>query len=324
MRVAALQFFATPFDLTRNLDTAERQVRQAAALGARLIVLPAFFNTGYVYTSRLPATAETETGPTTRWLIRLSTELNVLIGGACLRQVGAYVFNTFVLVEPAGQVHTYAQRYPGLWERCYFSVGRGPVVVTTALGRVGLLIGWDAAQRAMVEAYRGRVDILLMSSALPRFHRAVLNFPLGKKVYLAQLTPSLLRHREAIDDWYVGGVISSAVLIGAPLVHATLAGRFVTELPRPRLSFGLMALSQPRYWPLIQSAKSASLRASFSGASAIVTAQGEIVARVQAEAGDALADIAPGSRSDVPALPPEAELWPHRPIQWRILDRMLK
>lgn len=42
MRVAAVQFFATLFDLTRNLQTAERLLRQAAAQGARLIVLPEF------------------------------------------------------------------------------------------------------------------------------------------------------------------------------------------------------------------------------------------------------------------------------------------
>ncbi len=40
MRTAAVQFFATPFDLTRNLQTAERLIRSAAAQGARLIVLP--------------------------------------------------------------------------------------------------------------------------------------------------------------------------------------------------------------------------------------------------------------------------------------------
>lgn len=324
MRVAALQFFATPFDLARNLGTAERLAHQAAAQGARLMVLPACFNTGYVYTPHLPAAAETDAGPTTRWLTRLSAELNVLIGGAWLQRAGAQIFNTFVLAEPNGQVHAYQHQYPFLWEHHYLTAGHAPLIVNTALGRVGMLIGWDAAHREVIEAYRGQVDVMLMASALPRFHRAVLNFPLGKKVYLAQLIPSLLRQREAIDDWYVGGVTASAALMGAPLIQAVMAGRLVTELPWPRLSLGLMALSQPRYWPLIGAARSASLRATFSGASAIITARGETLARVEAEEGYALAEIAPGPLPDPPALPQAAELWPHLPWQWRLLNWVLK
>jgi hypothetical protein len=167
------------------------------------------------------------------------------------------------------------------------------------------------------------VDVTLMASAFPRFHRAVLNFPLGRKVYLAQLTPGLLRHREVIDDWYVGGVAECAALIGAPLVHAALSGRFVAELPRPRLSFWLMALSQPRYWPLALRAESATLRATFSGASAVVDSRGQTLARVKGEEGIACADITPGPPRDQPPLPDASLLWPHVPRQWRLLDRLL-
>lgn len=324
MRVAALQFFATPFDLARNLDTAERLARQAAAQGARLLVLPACFNTGYVYTPRLLAAAEGDDGPTTHWLLRLSAELGVVIGGGLLQRVGVRVFNTLVLAEPTGQVHAYRQQRPFLWEHRYLASGHEPLIVTTTLGRVGLLMSWDAAHREVIETYRGRVDVLLMSATLPRFHRAVLNFPLGKKVYLAQLMPGLLRRREAIDAWYVSGGAACTAQVGAPLVQAALAGRLVTELPWPRLSLGLMALSQPRYWPFLGSAKSASLRATFSGASAIVTARGETLASVEAEEGYALAEITPGAPPNPPARPTPAELWPHLPYQWRLLNRVLR
>jgi len=70
LRAAALQFFAAPFDLTRNLDTVERLTRQAVAQGAQIVVLPELFNTGYVYTPRLFAFAETEDGLTMRRLHR--------------------------------------------------------------------------------------------------------------------------------------------------------------------------------------------------------------------------------------------------------------
>lgn len=320
MRVAALQFFPTPFALAHNLDTAEQLVRQAAAQGARLLVLPAFFNTGYVYAPRWRAAAEAPAGPTTHWLQRLSTELDALIGGTWLMQIGAKIFNAFGLASPDGTLHTYHQQQPFLWEHCYFSSGREPWVAETPLGRIGLLANWDVAHPKLLEAYQSRVDVLLMSSALPRLHRAVLNFPLGQKVYLAQLTPSLVSYREALDDWYARGLAAVAAHIGAPVAHAAAAGRFVTELPRPQLSIGLLALTQPRYWSFIRAAHTASLRATFSGASAIVSAQGEVLAQVETETGLALADLAPGPPTRRPASPPAPPL----PFQWHLLNRVLK
>ena len=43
-RLAAIQLFATPFTLERNLQTAERLIRAAAAQGAQVVVLPEPFN----------------------------------------------------------------------------------------------------------------------------------------------------------------------------------------------------------------------------------------------------------------------------------------
>jgi predicted amidohydrolase len=192
-----------------------------------------------------------------------------------------------------------------------------------------MLIGWDIARPSVLNAYRGQVEVMLMSSALPRFHRAVLNFPLGRKVYLAQLMAGLLHQREALDEGYTDSVAAGARQVGAPVIHAALAGRLVTELPAPRLSFGLMALGQPRYWSLIRQAPRASLRASFSGTSAIVNARGETLARVEAEEGLALAEVEPGPISEESprpeGSPPErSRRWPYRPLQWRLLERFLK
>ena len=220
MRVAALQFFATPFDLTRNLETVERLVRAAVARGAHLVVLPELFNTGYVYTPRLFAFAETEDGLTLRHLARLSAELKVHIAGPLLLREGAHVHNVFALVAPDGKIHKYRKRHPFMWERCYFEAGHTPLIVDTELGRIGLMTCWDIAYRDVSEAYRGRVDMLLIASAPPRLHRAVLNFPLGKRVYLAELMPVLLRDREAIDRWYLEDVAARAAWLGAPSTDA--------------------------------------------------------------------------------------------------------
>ena len=306
MRAAALQFFATPFDLNRNLQTADRLIRQAASQGAQVAVLPELFNTGYVYNKRLPLAAEgadMQSAPTLHWLTALSTELNIIIGGTLLLREKktsevsktSEVYNTFALVEPGGKIHRYRKQRPFLWEHCYFEAGRGPLIVETALGRIGLMVCWDIAHERVWEQYRGKVDMMLIASSPPRFHRAVLNFPLGKRVYVAEMMPTLLRQRETIDRWYFEDVASRAAWLGSPVVHAVMAGRFVTEIPFPRLSFWLGAITQPKLWPLAGQAHLATLRATFYGTSAIFDAQGQTLARVEGEEGIAIAEVAPAS-----------------------------
>ena len=326
MRVAALQFFATPFDLTRNLETAGRLARAAAEQGAQIIVLPELFNTGYVYTPRLFAFAETEDGLTLRNLRRWSAELNVHVAGPLLLREGAHIFNAFALVGPDGTIHKYRKRNPFLWERCYFEAGREPLVVETSLGRIGLMTCWDIARRDISEAYRGKVDALLIASAPPRFHRAVLNFPLGKKVYLAQLLPALLRDRDVIDDWYLNEVAALADWLAVPIVHAVMAGRFVAEVPFPRLSFLAAAITRPRLWPLAASAHLASLRATFYGTSAIFSARGETLARVESLEGIAIADISLDGASDPAFSSPRLSGYflPKVPMQLQVMEWLMR
>ncbi len=292
MRLAALQLFATPFDRDRNLATAAGLARAAAAQGAQLLLLPELFNTGYVYTPRLSEAAEDEAGPTAAWMREQSAALGVLVAGSLLLLQAGQVYNVLAVAAPGGGWHVYRKRYPFLWERCYFEPGVEPVVAETALGRLGLLVCWDAVQPAAWAAYAGRVDVMLVASAPPRFHRAVLNFPAGQKVYLAQMMPALLRERDALDGIYSAHVAACAAALGAPVAHAVMAGRFVTQLPLPRFSLLAAAWRRPRYWPLARWARLASLRATFYGGSAIYDGSGAIAAGVSGEEGRAVADVA--------------------------------
>lgn len=291
LRAAAVQFFATPFALERNLETAGRLVRDAAAGGAEVVVLPAHFNIGLVYSPRLRAAAEAEAGPTTRWLTDLARALDVLIGGAILIRYGARLFNTFLLAEPGGAVYRYRQQHAWLWEHCFFEAGREPGLAATRLGRIGLLVGWDVAHPSAWEALRGQADLVLVSSAPPRLHRAVLNFPEARKVYAAELLPELLAARADIDDWYLGGLGGGAAYAGVPVISAVMAGRFVTALPFARLCFGLAALGRPRYAGWVRKADQATLRATFYGTSAVFGPDGRQLAGVTAEEGWAAAEV---------------------------------
>jgi len=308
-----------------NLATAERLVRQAAATGAQLIVLPELFNTGYAYSPRLTAAAELLDGPTVSRLQALSTELNVHLAGTLLLREGREVVNAFVLVPPAptglgqaGPVQPYAKRHPFLWEACYFTPGRQPLIVETALGRLGLLICWDLVHPAAWAAYVGQVDAVLIASTPARFHRAILNFPGARKVYLAELMPTLLRNRRQLDELYAGYVGACAAALGVPVVHAVMAGRFVAQLPYPRLSFLAAAAFRPAYWSWVRTAHQASLRATFYGTTAIYDAAGQPVASVVSDEGLAVADLALGQAHAPRPLPPA-------PVPWelRLFERLL-
>jgi predicted amidohydrolase len=320
MRLAAIQFFATPFDRDRNLATAARLVGEAAGQGAQCLVLPELFSSGYVYSPRLTHAAEDERGPTMSWLRERSQALGVYLAGSLLLRQSDRVYNVFALAAPDGRLHTYRKRHPFLWERCFFEPGSEPVIAETALGRLGLLVCWDVAQPAAWAAYAGRVDAVLVASAPPRFHRAVLNFPAAQKAYLAQLMPALLRDREALDGLYSTHVSACAAALGVPVAQAVMAGRFVTQLPFPRLSLLSAAWRSPRYWPLARVAHLATLRATFYGGSAIYDARGSALAQVQGEEGLALAEVAPeAADGHAEAAPP-----PHLPGELRLFERLLR
>jgi predicted amidohydrolase len=320
MRAAAVQLFSTPFDRDRNLATAARLARAAAAQGAQLIVLPELFNTGYVYSPRLTQVAEDEAGPTVTWMREQSAALGVHLAGSLLLRQAGRVHNAFVLVAPDSGPRLYFKRHPFLWERCYFEPGSQPVIAETSLGRLGMLVCWDVAQPAAWAGYAGRVDAVLVASTPARFHRAVLNFPGAQKVYLAQLMPALLRDREALDGLYSAHLAACAAALGVPVVHAVMAGRFVTQVPFPRFSLLSAAWCRPRYWPLARQAPLASLRATFYGGSAIYDARGATLAQAPGEEGAAFAEVEIGASSGQPGSVPR----PRLPAELNLFERLLR
>jgi predicted amidohydrolase len=320
MRLACLQYFATPLNRERNLTTATRLAREAGARGAQLMVLPELFNTGYAYSPRLTQAAEEEAGPTVTWMRELSAALGAHLAGSLLLRQAGHIYNAFALAAPNGRLTTYHKRHPFLWERCYFEPGSEPVIAETALGRLGMLVCWDVAQPAAWSSYQGRVDAVLVASTPARFHRAVLNFPGGQKAYLAQLMPALLRDRDALDGLYSVHIAACAAALRVPVAHCVMAGRFVSQLPFPRFSLLSAAWRRPRYWPLARQAHLASLRATFYGNSAIYDERGVTLAGVKGEEGIAMADVEIGAGAGRSGPVPR----PRIPAELRVFERLLR
>ncbi|MFB6130186.1 MAG: carbon-nitrogen family hydrolase [Salinigranum sp.] len=173
MHIALAQFDAGP-DVAENVDTAERYVREAAAEGADLVVLPEIWNVGYFAFDEYEAGAETLDGPTVSRLGSLAADLGIHVhGGSIVERDGEDLYNTSLLFGPDGtlldtyrKVHLFGYESE---ESRILTPGERVVTVETSLGTVGLTTCYDLR---FPELYRALVDqgaeLLLVSSAWPR------------------------------------------------------------------------------------------------------------------------------------------------------------
>ena len=174
---AAVQM-ASGEDRERNLETAERLVREAAERGARLVALPELFNC-LGRKEQVIRAAEPVPGPTSRRMGDLARRLRItlLAGSLCERAEGRNrVFNTSLLFDESGtllaryrKIHLFDVNLPGrvsYQESSWMAPGRDVVSADTGLGRLGLSICYDLR---FPELYRRLVRqgcrILLVPSA---------------------------------------------------------------------------------------------------------------------------------------------------------------
>jgi deaminated glutathione amidase len=149
MRAAAIQMNSTG-DRARNRSTADRLVRDAAAAGATLVVLPEKWNL-LSTPEQLAAGAEPLDGPSIAWARAIARELSIdLVAGSIVeRRAGAAKHaNTSVHVGPDGElrgvyrkVHLFDVEVAGVVYRESDGEDPGEELVTTTLAgpdRVGL------------------------------------------------------------------------------------------------------------------------------------------------------------------------------------------
>jgi deaminated glutathione amidase len=153
VRAAAIQMNSTG-DKQRNLATADRLVRAAAADGATLVVLPEKFNSIGTH-DVLVAGAETLDGPTLAWARALACELEIdlVAGSIAERRPGREkLANTSVHVGPDGadraayrKIHMFDVTVAGREYRESESEEAGDEIVVSDAGGVslGLTVCYD-------------------------------------------------------------------------------------------------------------------------------------------------------------------------------------
>jgi len=164
-------------DRQANLEASAAGVRDAAAQGARLVLLQELHTGPYFCqheSTELFDLAEPIPGPSTEFLGALARELRIVLVGSLFekRAPGLY-HNTAVVLEQDGSL---AGRYrkmhipddPGYYEKFYFTPGDlGFTPIPTSLGRLGVLVCWDQwyPEAARLMALAG-ADLLFYPTAI--------------------------------------------------------------------------------------------------------------------------------------------------------------
>ncbi|MBK8992710.1 MAG: carbon-nitrogen hydrolase [Gammaproteobacteria bacterium] len=160
-----------------NLATSAALVREAAAAGARLVLLQELHTGPYFCQVEDVACfdrAETIPGPSCEFLGSLARELGiVLVASLFERRAPGLYHNTAVVFERDGSI---AGRYrkmhipddPAYYEKFYFTPGDlGFTPIDTSVGRLGVLVCWDQwyPEAARLMALAG-AELLLYPTAI--------------------------------------------------------------------------------------------------------------------------------------------------------------
>jgi len=176
LSVAALQF-ACSWDLDANLDRAEQKVREAAARGAGLILLPELFATPYFCIEQdvghLDLAQPAADSPLLRRFGALACELGVVLPVSFFERDRNAFFNSIAIFDADGRnLGVYRKAHipdgPGYQEKFYFMPGdTGFRAWDTRVGRIGVGICWDQwfPESARAMALQG-AEVLLYPTAI--------------------------------------------------------------------------------------------------------------------------------------------------------------
>ncbi len=164
-------------DTAANLAKACGKIREAAALGARIICLQELFATRYFCQTEDYQSfdyAEQVPGPSTLVMQELARELEVVVVASLFeRRARGLYHNTAVVIDADGRYLGHYRKMhipddPGFYEKFYFTPGDlGYKVFKTRYATLGVLICWDQwyPEAARLTALKG-AEILFYPTAI--------------------------------------------------------------------------------------------------------------------------------------------------------------
>lgn len=251
IQVAAIQMDGAPAPVAERLKLVEKLIQDALSQGAELVVLPAAFNTGKTFLETNYELTERLSDTTMQWMCEQAQKHQIHLAGSWMLVDKDDTYNAAFLIAPDGKNWRYDGQYPYLWERVFYRDGKSIKVADTSLGKIGMLIGWDAAHPEIYERYAAKVDLLLVLNDALDVQQASLQHSTMPEIqadqfgffakWLAQSTASYLAENiEAQANW-----------LNVPMVCAGASGEFSSILPAPFFSVHGLLFGQPGLWDTI-------------------------------------------------------------------------
>ena len=150
--VAAIQM-SCDWDAAGNIAKAHKLVREAAARGAQIILLPELFEAPYFCIEQdnrhLNLSSSVDENRAVRYFSDVARELGVVLPISFFERAGPVFFNSIAIIDADGRnLGVYRKSHipngPGYQEKTYFSPGdTGFKAWNTRFGRIGVGICWD-------------------------------------------------------------------------------------------------------------------------------------------------------------------------------------
>ncbi|MBR9999700.1 MAG: carbon-nitrogen hydrolase family protein [Cyclobacteriaceae bacterium] len=175
-KLAVVQMKVDGGERSRNLERAGERIREAAANGADVLLLPEAMDLGWTDPSSLKEAQPVPGGETSDFLSAMAREYKVYICSGLTEKDGDRVYNAAVIINPDGEIMLKHRKINELdIGHPYYALGERLNVVKTRYGTFGLMICADATARDQVLtrslAYMGADVILSPSSwAMPAGH----------------------------------------------------------------------------------------------------------------------------------------------------------
>lgn len=172
VRVCGLVLKWIPADKERNMARAEPLIREAASLGAKIVVTTECFLDGYairdkqIPQDRWMSLAEPiPSGPYFERLRRLADELDIHLVAGMLERDGERTYNTAVLIGPDGRLIGKYHKQDLQHELARNTPGTDSPVFDTPYGRVGIIICADRRNAQLVKRIADHgVDLIVCPS----------------------------------------------------------------------------------------------------------------------------------------------------------------
>lgn len=143
--LALIQMLVIGGDRQANLRHAGERIKEAAQHGAHIMLLPEAMDLGWTHPSALAEAQAIPDGETCQFLTAQAKKHKVYIVSGLIEKDADTVYNSAVIINPAGQVILKHRKINELdIGHPYYAVGDRLNVVNTELGTFGLMICADA------------------------------------------------------------------------------------------------------------------------------------------------------------------------------------